>query len=459
MNKFFVFIFSFSLYFFSWYLINSANINSLKIQSEDTIPALFLPFAIINERSLYLDTYYQTMIERYPQPDDKDQSKGLVPFYLKKVDDHYLSAFTIITPILILPIYWLGIVFGLTANWHDVIFLSHLSSAYIMALCVTAFYALLYKNFSKLSKQNTLLLTFIYGFCTINYALISQALWQHGTLQLFLILGLNFLISFKWSVVKSYRYLYASGLFLSLAILSRPTALLFIPFLYVWLVFDVKSIVDFAKRSLSLLLGTFLPILFFLLYNALFYKSFSNQGYSGQLFDSWQSQFPEGFLGIWLSPSKGILIFSPILIFIFFSLYKIVIRKPIEQKKFFIMSWLIVLTHCLVMGKWKHWYGGWSFGYRMAADIIPFLVLLLIPFMQSTAFKKFKHVFYLFLGISFLIQVYGIIFFDGIWHAAYDQGFRETSWLWSLNDSEWAFNIRRVLVKLGYLDKACPKCI
>jgi len=43
----------------------------------------------------------------------------------------------------------------------------------------------------------------------------------------------------------------------------------------------------------------------------------------------------------------------------------------------------------------------------------------------------------------------GVIFYDGIWHAAYDDGFRETAWLWSLKDSEVAFNIRRVLVKFG----------
>jgi hypothetical protein len=52
-----------------------------------------------------------------------------------------------------------------------------------------------------------------------------------------------------------------------------------------------------------------------------------------------------------------------------------------------------------------------------------------------------------------------MIFFDGIWHNAYDKGFEDTSWLWSIRDSELAFNIRRVLVKLGLLERACPQCL
>ena len=61
-------------------------------------------------------------------------------------------------------------------------------------------------------------------------------------------------------------------------------------------------------------------------------------------------------------------------------------------------------------------------------------------------------------SLSVLMQLLGIVFYDGIWHNAYDLGYKNTSWLWSVKDSETAFNMRRVLVKLNVLDKACPKC-
>ena len=110
------------------------------------------------------------------------------------------------------------------------------------------------------------------------------------------------------------------------------------------------------------------------------------------------------------------------------------------------------------MGKWKHWYGGWSFGYRMAVDIIPFLILLLVPYIKSDLFARSKKLFHILLILSILVQIYGVVFFDGIWHSAYDRGFKDTGWLWSIKDSESAFNSRRVLVKLGFLQKACPQC-
>ena len=72
---------------------------------------------------------------------------------------------------------------------------------------------------------------------------------------------------------------------------------------------------------------------------------------------------------------------------------------------------------------------------------------------------KYKKLFYFLFAFSVFVQISGMVFFDGIWHNAYDDGFRNTKWLWSVRDSEAVFNIRRVLVKFGALDRACPKCL
>ena len=42
------------------------------------------------------------------------------------------------------------------------------------------------------------------------------------------------------------------------------------------------------------------------------------------------------------------------------------------------------------------------------------------------------------------VEIMGLAFFDGVWHAVYDRGFKDQSWLWSLNNSELVFNIKRV---------------
>jgi hypothetical protein len=242
---------------------------------------------------------------------------------------------------------------------------------------------------------------------------------------------------------------------LGLAVLSRPTAIIFIPFLVLFVVYRAKS----ASKLISYFLGFVPPLLFFIWYNSRFYLNLANQGYAGQLLSSWLSRFPEGFLGLWISPSKGILIYSPIFIFSIFVLW-LALRKGGWRSNFeYFVFGSIVLVHTLVLGRWKHWYGGWSFGYRMASDVIPFFVLMIIPYLKSEVFKKTKGLFYFLFALSAGIQVCGIIFFDGIWHAAYDRGFKNTAWLWSIKDSEFIFNIRRVLVKLGLLERACPKCL
>jgi len=230
---------------------------------------------------------------------------------------------------------------------------------------------------------------------------------------------------------------------------------------YIW--YYTGYIFIIIKTYSAYILGLGLNLAFFLWYNATFYWSIENQGYSNQLLDSWLGNFPESFFGVWLSPSKGILVYSPVLIFSLVGLW-LVIKKSRSMKKDpqdlkYLIFGLTVLLHTLVISFWKHWYGGWSFGYRMSSDVLPFLILMLIPFIQSGLYKKYFKVFVVTIIFSVFVQLFGMVFFDGIWHAAYDRGFTNTSWLWSIKDSEFIFNIRRVLVKLGLLAKACPNCL
>lgn len=451
-----IFLISFFVLFFSWILVYKAGINKLSVQSEDTIPAIFLPAAIIKEKTLYLDSYYNTMIQRYPQPDDKNQLRGLTPYYLKKVNNHYLSAFPIITPLVSLPVFYLPIKLGMPVTWENMIFLSKISSMLIISVSGMFLYLLLKKYF--LDEKKSLLLTIAYIFGTVNFAMISQSMWQHGTLQLFTILGLYFILNYLNSKEKKYSDAFLSGLFFGLAILSRPTALLGFSLIVTLVFMRSVNFKIFTKTTLYILVGLFLNTLFFLWYNNKYYVGIQNQGYAAQLFGSWLSPFPISLIGVWLSPSKGILIYSPIFVFSIIG-FCIALRKGWQENIQYLVYFLIVIFHTFVISLWKHWYGGYSFGYRMSSDILPYLILLIVPFLNSDFYVKYKKVFIGTLIFSILVQIFGMVFFDGIWHAAYDQGNKNTSWLWSIKDSEFMFNVRRIMVKLKLLDKACSKCL
>jgi hypothetical protein len=464
-----LFIVFFLIFFFSWFFVYKTNLNSLPIQSEDTIPAIFLPLTILKEKTLYLDTYYSMMLDKYPHPDDKSYAKGLTPFYLRKVETfektHYVSAFPILTSVLALPVYVLPVLLGMSFTWVNLIYLSHIASALILSFTGILFYIFVEENFLKDKKAMGLTIIFLFG--TINYALISQALWQQGTLQFFIILSLLYLFRFLTNSAKFEALLNKNlvlfGLFFGLAILTRPTAVIAIPFL-AYLIFEkyTYNIVLTLKGMFNFFVGVIPSVLFFLWYTKEFYLNLSNNGYVDQAGSEWLGKFPEGFLGIWVSPSKGILVYSPVIIFGLFGVYIAIKNRISEYSKnwsAYLMFLLICVTHTLVLGKWKHWYGGYGYGYRMASDVIPYLVLTIVPFMKSSYYMRYRKLFYTCVIFSIFVQVHGIIFFDSIWHSAYDTGYKDTKWLWSLKDSEVAFNLRRVLVKLGILERACPKCL
>jgi len=449
-----IFLIGLFVYLLSWSLVYKADINTLAIQSEDTVPTLLLPFQILKHGNLYLDDYYGFMLDKYPQPDDKDHAKGLLPFYLVKSGEHYLSAFPIITSIISLPVYIVPVLLDVPVTWDLLILIGHLTAAIIVSLSGSFMYVLLGKF--ELETKWKYVLVFIYLFGTVNYAMLSQSLWQHGTLELFIIAALIFFK--RYLDTQKPKDLYFLNLFLGIAFLARPTAALVIVSLNAFIVLREFRRVNFDfKKIFIIIAGLFLPALFFLWYNSKFYLGIENQGYASQLGNSWLGDFPISFLGVWLSPSKGIHVYSPVFLFSLLGFY-LSLKNKSKETHVFLLFGVVVLLHTLIISFWKHWYGGWSFGYRMSSDVIPFLILLLIPFIKSDLFNKYSRLFYLSVGVSVMVQLYGMVFFDGIWHAAYDKGFSDTSWLWSVENSELAFNIRRVMVKLGFLSKACETC-
>ena len=318
------------------------------------------------------------------------------------------------------------------------------------------------KSSFKQSTQNALYLWGVYAFATVNLSMLSQALWQHGVLHVFFILALIFF--YKYFNTRQLYLLFFMGVALGFAVITRPTALIPVALLLILLFVRLLKYVQVVRSFATHLVGYVLPLGFFAWYNQTYYQSISNQGYFAQATNSWLGNFPESFFGIWLSPSKGILVYSPVLVFSLVGLVLAVrsYKKEYKRNGFhldYIIFGFIVLSYTLVMSKWKHWYGGYSYGYRMSSDILPFLVLLLIPYLSSELFKKTKKLFLILFGLSVGVQLLGLVFFDGIWHSAYDKGFVDTGWLWSLRNSEMAFNFRRVLVKFGFLQQACEKCL
>ena len=157
-------------------------------------------------------------------------------------------------------------------------------------------------------------------------------------MQFFIILTLIFYLKERY---------FLTFLFLGFAILSRPTAGIVLLVLSLFILYQKKLTWDLPVKAF---LGILVPFLFFVYYNFTYYQDISNQGYSSQMSNSWLGSFPESFIGMWLSPSKGILIYSPVLLFSLIGIY-----QGFRSNNLVKISFWVILVHTLVLSKWKHW--------------------------------------------------------------------------------------------------------
>lgn len=423
------------VYNLSWLAVYVTGVNKTLIPSEDTLPAIYLPISLIKEKNFDLNEYYDFLVKKYPN----QKNKAGTPFYVRVINGKYISAFPVMAPILAVPIYLIPVLFlKIPVDYFWPPILAKISASIMVSLSTVFIYLAVRE---LLDGRRAVFLSLIYAFGTCSYALSSQGLWQHAPSQMFLSLSSYFLLS----ALKRPGLVCLSGLALALATLSRPTSVIPALILTIYILHKHK------KEIFKFFLLT-TPVLFFMFwYNFAYIGSFFSSSYDKkQMFYNWQAPFPEGFLGIWLSPSKGLLTYSPIFIFSLIGIYLLFKRE--KRAPYFLLfrySALVVLVFTLVVGKWYHWFGGWAFGYRMAVDITPFLILLLVPVLESKAFPKLKNLFYFFVFWSIFVQVMGIVFFDGEWHARFDRGFKESRWLWSIKDSEMVFYLKKILTKIG----------
>ncbi len=435
----------FFVYTLSWLCFYFSGINRTLLPSEDALPATYLPVSLVSEGNLDLNEYYDYLVSHYPNPDDKDA----LPFYVRYINDRYVSGFPVVNVLMVAPIYaffiWGASLFSglmpsladLTSSVVFILALGKIASAIIAAFSVLVVY-LIGKEMS--TSKVALVVSLIYGLATSTFSVSSQGMWQHGSVELFLSLALLFL-------VRGGSKAYLSALFLSLATLTRPTMGL------VAIIFAVYFIWQHQEQLHRFILLALLPLVPWFIYNRIYFGAFLSHAYNTGVGTqgNWTGSFPEGFLGLLLSPSKGLFIYSPVLLFVWWGI-GLLFKQRIQPKRllnFYYFALFAVVAYILLMGRWYHWFGGWSFSYRMIVDILPLIVLFLVPVMAHQLLFWWRFLFSLLFIYSFGIQLLGVAFFDGEWHARYDDGPYDTRWLWSIENSELLYYSRKIKCKLG----------
>lgn len=90
-----------------------------------------------------------------------------------------------------------------------------------------------------------------------------------------------------------------------------------------------------------------------------------------------------GLSGVLISPSRGLLVFVPAVLFICY----LVIRywRSIPHRELAILATAIILLHTFAIATYEEWWGGLCYGARLYLDVLPWFVLLAILGLAAVA--------------------------------------------------------------------------
>lgn len=387
------------LFFISFYIgVSKYPYNS------DTIVTTYLPINIIRGEGFNLKKLYPYLDTVLPTKLDVNN----LPYYITQKNNYFFSTFPVFSAILALPIYIFPVIINnitienLAEHFSKVIYLGTLSASIFSSISVV-FVFLSLTRFTN--RPKALLLSLIYGLGTSTLSLSSQSLWQHGASQMFLSISLYYFIRGQ----KEKKLIGVTGLFLELAVLSRFINVIIAAIFAVYLlIFERKQIIKFIIYSMPPVL-IFAMIQFASTGNLFFYEY---EGLAGNAAFSYP--IIKGFFGLLIAPSKGLFVYSPIFLFSIIGTILAISKKDRVLQFISIVSIFFIFT----MAKWTGWQGGWFYGPRMLTDITPFLILLIVPVVESKFWTSriFKFVFFFIAFISISIHLLGAIYSDLGWY-------------------------------------------
>lgn len=223
------------------------------------------------------------------------------------------------------------------------------------------------------------LVALAFGLGSCAWPISSQALWQHPSNAFFLSLSAYFL----FGIPERKYYAAYCGAALGMAVLCRPTSAVVVVCVGAYLLWVNR------RGFVAFVLGGMPFAVMLAAYNGYY---FGNILEFGQTItsknialattgsdDLWQSAIWESLPGLFISPSRGLIFFSPVLLFGFVGAV-IAWRDP----RFRPLIPLQVATVLLILmaARWYDWWGGSTYGYRPIVDMAPFFALLMIPVIE-----------------------------------------------------------------------------
>jgi hypothetical protein len=387
--------------------------------SGDVVAASLQPFELLRHGHLWLNEYYPGFLN--------NEDISWVYWRNGKVFSMYSSA----AGILLLPFYAISAMGSAVVTDALIHQLQKIGASFMIAASAT----LMFSTFRRhVALKWALVYTAVYAFGASSWSTSSQAIWQHGPSQLFLSLAMYSFFRSEDEPGNSpftrtqICWLALTGFSLGMASWCRySNVLIFV----IWVLFQAMRKRPFAVG----IAGSVLPFCALALDNVLHSGSPFRTGYQPKaIVFNWFSI--DGILGLLFSPPRGLLIFSPIILFALAGLWQAIrLRKP-GPWGFLAVSFAATVVF---YGSYGMWSGGYCFGPRYFADITPLWCLWLIPLTPMISSSvRWARLFALALGLSIATHAAGA-FFTWRWEKLYGL----SDWSWGRNP--WGFLACQIL--------------
>jgi hypothetical protein len=378
------------------------NMNLRSISATDTYAARYLPFSIWRNHTVILDPIVEAVAQGR-----KVGTEGTDPaWWIRKGrGGHLISFYPIGVPVIVAPLY-LPAVLYLDARGWDPLLLDHVArimEKLVASLLATASVMLLYFLMRRRSEPRTAtLLTLTYALGTTTWVVSSQALWMHGLGQL-LIVATLLLVTGRCTPLRAMT----AGFLCALIPCTRQPDVILAAALGLYGLWWARRMI------LPFIAAAAVPVALVLAYNLAFvgniiggYALVSKTGLSRFLNDDALT----GAAGLLFSPTHGLFVFSPFLLFIPFCLPAVF--RDRQARGLTILIGCAALLQVMLYG-FGDWRQGISWGPRWLTDMLPILFWMLPPVLRALPVAG-RLAFGVACFVAIAIEAVGAFWFTGV---------------------------------------------
>jgi hypothetical protein len=352
------------------------NVNLRQVSSDDTYASRFVPISVLRDGDLILDEF----VPPYIREGGPDRLTDNFIF----VRGHYYDSHPPIGPLLAVPVYALPVWAGVPESPQLVANLfSKVAASIMTALSALLIFGAVRRLVAEIGKPDraeavAMAAALAYGVCTSVWSTASLALWSHTPA----VLGYAFAI---WALTSGWTG--TAGLAAMASAMSRPATLpaagIIVLFTLhrafrhktgdAWLAAVRCAAAAGITAAAALVYNLWLlgdPLGGARLRTEVWIREFNtSRMFSGSLID--------GLAGLTVSPSYGLLIFSPIVVIAIRGAIKAWQKAPTSDARLLIRYVsLAALVILLTYSKFIVWWGGHGFGPRYLTDAMPFVGVL-----------------------------------------------------------------------------------